>query len=107
MTYAIDTSGYDKEEIAKIEKTAGIKISELDQKTVSMAVAKAKEIANKLFKEGRYEEACVQYTCAIAGDRKDKTLFRNRAAARLQLGERVEAAEDAVKAVELDEKDAK
>ena len=107
MTYAIDTSGYDQEEIAKIEKTAGIKISELDQKTVSMAVAKAKEIANKLFKEGRYEEACVQYTCAIAGDRKDKTLFRNRAAARLQLGERVEAAEDAVKAVELDEKDAK
>ena len=102
-----DLSSYDSFEIESIEKTFDLDLKKLDPKAIDLAVKRAKELANAHFKNGEYEKSCEQYTTAIAGARKDKTLWRNRAAARLQLGERLEAIHDSVKAVELDEKDAK
>ena len=102
-----DLSMYDRTEIEAIETRCGVELESVDPKAISLAVSRAKELANGFFKSGEYEKSVEQYTAAIAGARKDKTLWRNRAAARLQVGERLEAIHDSVKAVELDEKDAK
>ena len=102
-----DLSMYDRTEIEAIETRCGVELESVDPKAISLAVSRAKELANGFFKSGKYEKSVEQYTAAIAGARKDKTLWRNRAAARLQVGERLEAIHDSVKAVELDEKDAK
>lgn len=102
-----DLSSYDRLEIESIEKTFNMELNSIDPNAIEMAVKRAKELANVYFKSGEYEKSAEQYTTAIAGARKDKTLWRNRAAARLQIGERLEAIHDSVKAVELDEKDAK
>ena len=91
---------YDRTEIEAIEKRwRRIGISWI--RTRSRWPSRAKELANGFFKSGEYEKSVEQYTAAIAGARKDKTLWRNRAAARLQVGERLEGIHDSVKAVEV------
>jgi len=47
-----------------------------------MSAAQAKKEGNKLFKEGKHEEAIVKYTEAIQLDSTDVTFFSNRSAAR-------------------------
>mmetsp|Transcript_5770 Transcript_5770/g.18220 ORF Transcript_5770/g.18220 Transcript_5770/m.18220 type:complete len:318 (-) Transcript_5770:107-1060(-) len=59
-----------------------------------MSAAQAKKEGNKLFKEGKHEEAIVKYTEAIQLDSTDVTFFSNRSAAYAALGMWDEAAED-------------
>ena len=72
-----DLSSYDRLEIESIEKTFNLELNSIDPNAIEMAVKRAKELANMYFKSGEYEKSAEQYTTAIAGARKDKTLWRN------------------------------
>ena len=97
---------YDRLEIEAIETRCGVEL-ESDGSECDLAGRLARErVGERGRKSGEYEKSVEQYTAAIAGARKDKTLWRNERRHGCR-SERLEAIHDSVKAVELDEKDAK
>lgn len=74
--------------------------------SATSAADTAKERANALYKEGRYEDALAAYSAAIEAA-PTTTLYTNRAAAQFMLKRFDEAKADCAKAVELDRGNAK
>lgn len=66
-----------------------------------------KERGNKLFQNGRYEEALIAYTKAIIRNSNDPSYFTNRALCYLNLKKWNQAEDDCRKALELDKKNIK
>ncbi|CAJ1458055.1 unnamed protein product [Effrenium voratum] len=68
------------------------------------SAAELRELGNRCFREGSFQEAEQQYTAALvqAGEAPSPRLFSNRAAARLRLGSWEEALQDIMEAAKRD-----
>jgi tetratricopeptide (TPR) repeat protein len=62
-----------------------------------------RSFASKLIEDGKYEEAIVEATRAIAGEDDNPEHYVDRATAHVQLGRDAEAVDDFVRALALDE----
>ena len=68
---------------------------------VASVTADAKGKGNECFKKGEYLDAIEAYTRALDCDQRDHTVYSNRCAARLKLGQNGFALKDAIVCVTL------
>ncbi len=72
-------------------------------RAMGMSGQYGRSFASKLIQDGKYDEAVAESTRAIAEEADDPEHFVDRATAYVQLDRNVEAAEDFVRALTLDE----
>ena len=97
----VDATVVSKETQEAIERSAGLRIDDVDPELVKFVVDQARKAGNDCFKKKEYKKAVEMYCQAVAGAPHDFTLFGNRSAAYLALGRPSDAVLDASKSIVL------
>ncbi|QDZ17548.1 S-adenosyl-L-methionine-dependent methyltransferase [Chloropicon primus] len=97
----MDATVVSKETQEAIERSAGLRIDDVDPELVKFVVDQARKAGNDHFKKKEYKRAVEMYCQAVAGAPNDFTLFGNRSAAYLALGRPSDAVLDASKSIVL------